>query len=310
MTAARAWPSRSLTVSGILNVAKPAGMTSFQVVRMVRRALDERHVGHAGTLDPGATGVLPICLGRATRLVEYILREPKIYHARLRLGERSDTGDLEGTITPGADASDLTAEAVAEALQGFVGHIQQVPPMHSAVRHEGRHLYELARQGLEVERAARPVHILSINLLAFHPGPTAEAEVTVECHRGTYLRVLASDLGDRLGVGGLLAWLERTAYGPFLLESAVTLETLEAAPDPSTFLLPLELAVLNLPRVDLLPAGASAIRRGQGTWLAQPPALVAGTEVRAHGPDGRLLALGELRGAHLRPTKVLVAGGG
>ncbi len=297
-------------VTGMLNVAKPAGMTSFQVVRSVRRIFDERHVGHAGTLDPVATGVLPICLGRATRLVEYLLSEAKTYHAVIRLGERSDTGDLEGTVTAGGSAEGLTESQVAAALTTFVGRIEQVPPMHSAVRHEGRHLYELARAGVEVERKPRPVDIHRAELLRLTPGPVALAEVEVECGRGTYLRVLASDLGERLGTGGVLGWLERTAYGPFRIAEAVALADLEAAPDPAVHLLPPESAVASLPRVELLPAGAMAVRRGSGAWLSRPAALAPGAQVRAHALDGRLLAIGEVHGGHFRPLKVLAPLGG
>ncbi len=297
-------------VTGVLNVAKPAGLTSFQVVRAVRRVFDERHVGHAGTLDPVATGVLPLFLGRATRLVEYLLEEPKTYHAVIRLGERSETGDLEGTVVPGSSAAQLTSEGVEAALSTFLGRIEQVPPMHSAVRHEGRHLYELARAGVEVERRARPVDIHRATLLAFRPGPVAEAEVEVTCGRGTYLRVLATDLGERLGTGGLLGWLERTSYGPFRLADAVALADLEVAPDPFAFLLPPEAALASLPRVDLLPAAAMVVRRGGGAWLPRPGPLAPGTVVRAHGLDGRLLAVGEVHGGHFRPLKVLAPLGG
>jgi tRNA pseudouridine55 synthase len=189
-------------------------VTSFQAVREVRRILGERRVGHAGTLDPAATGLLPICVGQATRLVDYLHQQPKRYHCVLRLGERSTTMDLEGEVSRSGDASAVDAAAVREALARFVGDIEQVPPMHSAVRHDGRHLYELAREGLDVERQPRPVTILEARLLELRPGEVAEAEVDVLCGKGTYMRVLASDVGDALGTGGLLAWLERTAYGP------------------------------------------------------------------------------------------------
>jgi len=172
-------------VTGLLNLAKPEGITSFAAIKMARRALDERHVGHAGTLDPAASGVLPLCVGRATRLVDYILRQPKTYHARLRLGEVSDTGDLEGEVRRSASAAQITRAEVAAALERFVGIVEQVPPMHSAVRHQGRHLYELARQGLTVERKPRLAEIRSIRLLAFSGGEVAEAEVEVVCGRGT-----------------------------------------------------------------------------------------------------------------------------
>ncbi|MGH7704362.1 MAG: tRNA pseudouridine(55) synthase TruB [Candidatus Dormibacteria bacterium] len=305
-------PSRETpTANGVLNLAKPEGITSFAAIKTARQALGERHVGHAGTLDPAATGVLPLCVGRATRLVEYIMRQPKTYHARLRLGQVSDTGDLEGEVRPAASAAHLAEPEVAAALEKFVGIVQQVPPMHSAVRHRGRHLYELARQGLTVERQARPAEIRSIILQSFAPGVVAEAEVEVVCGRGTYLRVLATDLGEALGVGGVLAWLERTEYGPFKLAQAVTLESLVAAPDPRSYLLPPEVALEMVPRIDLLPAGALAVRRGQSVWIQRglegaPVVPGAGVEVRAHAPDGRLLALGEVTGLRFRPTKVLL----
>ncbi|MGC1405469.1 MAG: tRNA pseudouridine(55) synthase TruB [Candidatus Dormiibacterota bacterium] len=299
------------TVTGLLNLAKPEGMTSFAAIKMARRALDERHIGHAGTLDPAASGVLPLCVGRATRLVEYILRQPKTYHARLRLGEVSDTGDLEGEVRRSESAAHLTEAAVAAALEQFVGIVQQVPPMHSAVRHQGRHLYELARQGLTVERRSRPAEIRSITLRSFAAGEVAEAEVEVVCGRGTYLRVLATDLGERLEVGGVLAWLERTEYGPFKIADAVGLDDLMASSDPRSYLLPPELALEMVPRIELLPAGALAVQRGQSVWVQRAPespidASAPSLEVRAHGPDGRLVALGEVTGLRFRPTKVLL----
>ncbi|HUY53779.1 MAG TPA: tRNA pseudouridine(55) synthase TruB [Candidatus Nanopelagicaceae bacterium] len=300
-------------VSGVLNLAKPEGITSFAAIRVARDALQERHVGHAGTLDPAASGVLPLCVGRATRLVEYILRQSKTYHARLRLGQMSDTGDLEGELQTVASAAHLTQADVETALLDFVGLVQQVPPMHSAVRHQGRHLYELARQGLTVERKARTAEIHSIRLTKFTPGEVAEAEVEVICGKGTYLRVLASDLGDKLGVGGVLAWLERTEYGPFKLTEAVSLEQLVAAPAPRALLLPPEVVLQAIPRIELHPAGALAVRRGQGTWIQRPLEGApegAAVEVRAHGPDGQLLAVGELTGLRFKPLKVLLPLGG
>ena len=298
-------------LTGLLNLAKPEGITSFMAIKMARRALGERHVGHAGTLDPAATGVLPLCVGRATRLVEYILRQPKTYHARLRLGEVSNTGDLEGEVRRSESAAHLTEADVAAALEQFVGIVQQVPPMHSAVRHQGRHLYELARQGVTVERKSRPAEIRRITLRSFITGEVAEAEVEVVCGRGTYLRVLATDLGERLQVGGVLAWLERTEYGPFKIADAVKLEELMESSNPRSYLLPAELAVEMVPRIDLLPAGALAVQRGQSVWIQRAPDLGAEQpgptqEVRAHGPDGRLVALGEVTGLRFRPTKVLL----
>ena len=290
--------------AGILPLDKPAGITSFDAVREVRRIYGERRVGHAGTLDPTATGLLPICVGRATRLVDYFHAQPKTYHCIVRLGERSETFDREGTISPGSDASALTEADVSTALRGFVGEIMQTPPMHSAVRHEGRHLYELAREGLEVERTPRVAVIHSAELVGFRPGAVAEAEIVVVSGKGAYMRVLAADLGERLGTGGLLGWLSRTAYGALRIEEAITLDALARLDDPRTALLPLGVAVSHLPRIDLGPQQAAQVRRGQGVWLPRARQDIAG-ECAVFEAAGELLALGEVQGGLLRPSKVL-----
>jgi tRNA pseudouridine55 synthase len=299
-------PVRAATTrSGIVAIDKPAGMTSFDVVRVVRRIFDERRVGHAGTLDPTATGLLPICIGQATRLVDYFHQQTKTYRCVVRFGERSDTLDTEGEVVAGTDASALTEADVRVAAARFVGDIEQVPPMHSAVRHEGKHLYELARSGQEVERKARPVRIEGIEVMAFRPGPRAEAELEVVSGKGAYMRVLAADVGDAVGTGALLAWLSRTAYGGLRLEDAVTPDALAQYDDPSQALLPPDRAVSFLPRVDLAPQQATMIGRGQSVWLPRLPDLTAGHQCRVHSADGRLIAIGEITGNLLRPTKVL-----
>ena len=291
--------------SGIVAIDKPAGMTSFDAVRVVRRVFDERRVGHAGTLDPTATGLLPICIGQATRLVDYFHQQSKTYHCLVRFGERSDTLDTEGEVVSGGDASALTEADVRRVADRFVGDIEQVPPMHSAVRHEGRHLYELARSGQQVERKARPVRIESIEVTAFRPGPRAEAELVVVSGKGAYMRVLAAEIGESLGTGALLAWLSRTAYGALRVEDAVTPDALAEYDDPATALLPPERAVSFLPRVDLAPQQTTMIGRGQSVWLPRVPELSAGNQCRVHSADGRLIAIGEIAGNLLRPTKVL-----
>lgn len=306
MTPTAAGPRTATTTrSGILAIDKPAGMTSFDAVRAVRRIYNERRVGHAGTLDPTATGLLPVCIGQATRLVDYFHQQSKTYRCVVRFGEVSDTLDTEGTVVPAGDATTLTEDAVRAAALQFVGDIEQVPPMHSAVRHEGKHLYELARSGQEVERKARTARIDSIDLTAFRPGPRAEAELTVVSGKGTYMRVLAADIGERLGTGALLAWLARTAYGPLTVADAVTPEALAEYADPNTALLPLDSAVSFLPRVDLGPQQATMVGRGQSVWLPRVPELTAGNQCRIHSSDGRLIAIGEIAGNLMRPTKVL-----
>ena len=289
---------------GILPLDKPAGITSFDAVREVRRVYGERRVGHAGTLDPTATGLLPICVGRATRLVDYFHAQPKTYHCVVRLGERSETFDTEGVVSRGSDASALTEADVTAALRLFVGEIMQTPPMHSAVRHEGRHLYELAREGVEVERTPRRAVIHSAELVAFRPGAVAEAEIVVMSGKGAYMRVLAADLGERLGTGGLLGWLSRTVYGSLRLEDAISLDALSRLDDPRTALLPLGVAVSHLPRLDLGPQQAALVRRGQGVWLPRAQQDVHG-ECAVFEAAGDLVALGEVQGGLLRPSKVL-----
>jgi tRNA pseudouridine55 synthase len=290
---------------GVLPLDKPAGITSFDAIRQVRRILGERRMGHAGTLDPTATGLLPICVGRSTRFVDYFHAQPKTYHCVVRLGERSDTSDTEGVVIPGADASGVDANRVRVELQRFVGDIDQIPPMHSAVRHEGRHLYELARAGEEVTREPRRVTIHSAELVDFRPGVVAEAEIVVVSGKGAYMRVLASDLGEALGTGALLGWLSRTSYGTLRLGSAISLEQLAALEDPWSALLPPEIAVAHLPQVALGPAQVQQVRRGQSVWLPRAVLPDVTGECRIHDPTGELVGIGELNGGLLRPTKVL-----
>jgi tRNA pseudouridine55 synthase len=290
---------------GVLPLDKPAGITSFDAIRQVRRILGERRVGHAGTLDPTATGLLPICVGRSTRFVDYFHAQPKTYHCVVRLGERSDTCDTEGVVVTGADASALTADRVRSELTRFNGEIDQIPPMHSAVRHEGKHLYELARAGEEVVREPRRVTIYSADLVDFRPGAVAEAEIVVVSGKGAYMRVLAAELGDALGTGGLLGWLARTSYGTLGLSSAITLEQFEAMEEPWLALLPPEVAVAHLPLVNLGPAQVQQIRRGQSVWLPRSILPDVAGECRMHDPTGELIGIGELNGGLLRPTKVL-----
>jgi tRNA pseudouridine55 synthase len=299
-------PAKAATSSsGILAIDKAAGMTSFDAVRAVRRIFNERRVGHAGTLDPTATGLLPVCIGQATRLVDYFHQQTKTYRCVVRFGERSDTLDTEGAVVAGRDASGVTEPDVRTAAEAFVGDIEQVPPMHSAVRHEGKHLYELARTGQEVERKPRVVRIESIEVTGFRGGPRAEADLEVVSGKGAYMRVLAAEMGEALGTGALLAWLSRTAYGSLTLDDAVSLDALGRYADPLTALLPMDRAVAFLPRVDLGPQQATMVGRGQPVWLPRAPEMTAGKQCRVHSADGRLIAIGEIAGNLLRPTKVL-----
>jgi tRNA pseudouridine55 synthase len=292
-------------INGVVPLNKGLGMTSFQAVAAVRRIFGEKRVGHAGTLDPMASGMLPICIGQATRLVDYFHMQSKRYHCRVRLGETSNTLDTEGEVTSSGDASNLDEATVRAALPAFVGEISQVPPMYSAVRIDGKHLYELARQGQEIERAARTVTVTSVELLSFTPGAVAEVELDVICGKGAYMRVLAADLGETLGCGGLLAWLERTSYGTLTVENSVTVEQLAAMEDPKQALLPPSVAVDGLARIDLPNPLAAQVRRGQSVWVPKLPDPRPQGEVAVHAADGTLIAVGEMQGGLLRPVKVM-----
>ncbi len=222
--AALAARTKQLPMSGILNIDKPAGMTSHDVVAAIRRASKEQRVGHAGTLDPLATGVLLVCIGSATRIIEHLQDHPKKYRADIHLGVTTDTYDAEGQVTYRAPSVDIDRAQVEEALAGFRGTIQQVPPMYSALKREGRPLYELARAGLEVEREPRTVEIFRLEITDWKP-PIIQMEV--ECSKGTYIRSLAHDLGKKLGVGAHLRGLVRLASGRFTLDGAESLATVE-----------------------------------------------------------------------------------
>lgn len=220
-----------LPPEGVLVVDKPAGMTSHDVVDRVRRIAGTRRVGHTGTLDPAATGVLVVCLGRATRLVTALQAGTKTYAAVARLGTTTDSDDLDGEVLSTVDTSALDEQAVCGALSAFQGELEQVPPMVSAVRVDGERLHARARRGEVVDRPARRVHVESILLDRFTPGPAAEVAFLVSCSAGTYVRSLARDLGAALGVGGTLASLRRVSNGPFVVDEAVTLDALESAPE-------------------------------------------------------------------------------
>lgn len=294
--------------NGVLNVLKPPGMTSHDVVDEVRRLFGLRRVGHAGTLDPGAAGVLPVCLGRATRISEYLLGSDKEYRAVLALGAITDTHDAQGTLVREADASRVTAEALEEVLRDFRGTIRQVPPMVSAARHLGHRLYELAREGREVERQSRAVSVYSLELVRWWPGRRARAVLALACSKGTYVRTLCHDIGEALGVGGYLHFLVRTRHGPFSQEGAVTLEELAAAVREGAagrHLIPPARALDFLPAVELRPEEVERVRHGMPPLPRLAARLGAGVGLRG-GLAGRLVRLldgtGELVGlARLYP---------
>ena len=210
-----------MDIIGFLNVDKPVGITSHDVVKRIRRLLNIKKIGHTGTLDPLATGVLVLCLGRATRLIQFLDESEKVYHTRIRLGIETDTNDREGTPVRQTDPSIITYEAVEAACRMFVGEMQQVPPMYSAIKKNGTRLYKLARAGETVDREPRTVRIDEIRIVSFHNPMLA---LSITCSRGTYIRSLAHDLGHTLNCGAHLDQLRRTRSGPFTIDSARTLE--------------------------------------------------------------------------------------
>jgi tRNA pseudouridine55 synthase len=287
---------------GLLNLNKPIGMTSRAVVDRVVRALGRRvKVGHAGTLDPLASGVLVVCVGAATRLIEYVQRQPKTYRTVIRLGARSDTHDADGVVTLVPGASDPGIDAVRPALSAQVGKFLQQPPEFSALKVDGRRAYVLARAGESVTLAARPVTIHRVDLLAYD-WPRLDLEV--ECEGGTYIRSIARDVGEALGGGGLVEVLVRTRIGVFTLDDAVDPERLSADTIPG-LLRPSREAVAFLPTVTASAGQVPDIAQGRPIAGEAPPG-----EVAILGPDGCLIAVGASDPVTRRvaPRRVLIGG--
>jgi tRNA pseudouridine55 synthase len=294
--------------SGVLVVDKPAGATSFDMVALLRRRLGVRRVGHAGTLDPAATGVLPLLLGEATKLVPYLADEDKEYVATIRFGVTTDTQDLTGRVLSTAEVPPLTAARVTAATRPFVGRIRQVPPMFSALHHQGRRLYELAREGIEVSREPRDVVIHDIVVEAVSD---ATATLRVVCGRGTYMRALAADLGAALGCGGAIERLVRTRVGAFALELALPALEIAAATADSLWgrVFPPESVLGHLSAFHVSDAAAAAFVHGQAIDLTRPPDRPEGCLIRVHDEAGLMLGIGELiaGGRRLKPLRILHA---
>jgi tRNA pseudouridine55 synthase len=281
-------------VDGILNINKPPGKTSFAVVALVRRLIGERRVGHAGTLDPAATGVLPICFGQGTRVSRFLMDTTKCYQARLELGVTTDTHDACGEITTRKDPSCVSQEQFTSALTAFTGEIQQTPPMYSAVKHHGRRLYELAYRGITVTRSSRPARIHSLRLIEWQP-PLATIEVT--CGKGTYIRSLAHDLGEALGCGAIVQDLVRLRCGPFDISDAVSVAELENAARNDCWrplVYPIDTVLLHWAAVVVSDAAGDAIRNGRPVPVADEVGLAqaaAEGRCRAYTDDGCFLGV-------------------
>ena len=296
---------------GILVVSKPPGPTSHDVVALVRRLAATKRVGHGGTLDPFAAGVLPVFLGRATRVVEFHMGDRKAYRATVCFGASSTTDDLEGELTPAAGPAPKR-EDVESALPAITGTIRQRPPAYSAIKIDGRRAYAIARAGETVEIAEREVTIHALDLVSWDDSDPDRpiAIVDVVCSAGTYIRALARDLGARLASAAYLGALTRTASGPFRIEAAVTLDDVRAAAAEGPaglepLLLPVDSGLDAFPVVELSPEELRAVARGQ---FVRPTAGIPGPgeRYRLFGPDGTLVAIAARQGDRLAPDKVFV----
>ncbi len=301
---------RGRPLDGILVLDKPAGMSSNQALQSAKRLFFAAKAGHTGSLDPLATGVLPLCFGEATKFSQYLLDADKAYESTITLGCATDTGDAEGEVLQECDAAGVTEDSVREALTAFEGEIEQVPSMYSAIKHQGQPLYKLARQGVEVERKARRVVIKTLQVRAFRPGPRAEVDIYLECSKGTYVRSLAEDLGTALGVGGHVSVLRRTQAGPFGIEDSVSLSTLEALKaggelqQMDRLLKPAHAALDALPLVRLSESGGYYMRQGQPVLVPNAP---CDGIVRVALETGEFLGVGEiLDDGRVAPRRLVV----
>lgn len=262
-------------VNGILLLDKPLGMSSNGALQKVKYLFFAAKAGHTGSLDPLATGVLPICLGEATKFTQFLLDADKQYRATFRFGIATASGDADGEILSENGAEDLTAKQVEAVLAEFRGDISQVPSMYSALKHQGQPLYKLAREGIEIEREARPVTIYSLEMAAFRPGEFPEADVEIYCSKGTYVRTLAEDIGTQLGCGAYVSKLHRNAAGPFDEADTITVAALETlreehqAEELDYLLKPMDAGIKHLMEVELSEDTAFYFRQGQPVMAPQ-----------------------------------------
>ncbi len=300
-----------LAAGGYLNINKPQGWTSTDVVRKLKGVTRAKKIGHGGTLDPLATGVLPICVGSATRFADTVLLGTKSYRITMTLGSSTNTYDSEGDTTAEADWSSITRKQVVESLKDFRGKFDQVPPMFSALHHNGQRLYELARKGIEVERPARPVETMSLELVEFN---APEVILDVECGHGFYARTLVHDIGEKLVTHAHMTGLVRTHAGVFNLENTVTIEQVIAAADSGDWrdvAMPIDTTLQHMRQATLTSAQVEMV--GYGRQIAvydigKAGDFESGDRIRAYAPDGELLAILIFEPEKLgwRPEKVLM----
>ncbi len=280
-------------LSGVINIYKEKGFTSHDVVAKMRGILKQKKIGHTGTLDPDAVGVLPVCLGSATKLCDMLTDRDKEYVAVLKLGVETDTQDTTGTVLKESEVT-VTEEQVKEVILSFVGDYAQIPPMYSALKVDGKKLYELARQGKEVERKARPVTIYDIEILDMN---LPEVTIRVACSKGTYIRTLCHDIGAKLGCGGAMASLKRTKAGAFLLDTAITLSELEKIRDEEkidSVLVPVDAMFDELAAVHVPDDVLKLVKNGNTFWTNQifeRRRFGDGEEVRVYDSAGKFYGI-------------------
>lgn len=293
-------------MDGIVNVMKPAGMTSHDVVAKLRRIYHTRKVGHTGTLDPDAVGVLPVCIGQATRLVEYLTDKEKTYKTVMKFGSETNTQDASGEVTVTTELPSLSREEFVAVTQQFIGEIQQIPPMYSAIKKDGQPLYKLARQGIDVEVEPRPVVIHEIKVLMYQP---ESAMLEIRCGKGTYIRTLCQDIARACGSSGHMAYLMRTKSGVFGADTAVALSRLEESEHPEQFLMDMNTSLADMPALAVEDA-AMLVRVQNGLAQRVPGAaqLAEGTVCRALDSQGNLVAIGTIEKESFQPNKVFKSG--
>ncbi|MDJ0555596.1 MAG: tRNA pseudouridine(55) synthase TruB [Microcoleaceae cyanobacterium MO_207.B10] len=284
-------------MQGFLNLNKPSGMTSHDCVAKVRKLLHLKRVGHGGTLDPAATGVLPIALGKVTRLLQF-LRSEKAYHGTVRFGVVTATDDLEGEIVKSTPAPQLTLADIEALLPGFIGKIQQLPPSYSAIQVQGKRLYDLARQGKTVEVPTRNVEVFKIEIIGWRNGDFPEVDLAIACGAGTYIRAIARDLGAALNTGGTLAALTRTESSGFSLKDSLTFEEIEMQLQEKRFsLLAPEVALAHLPKIDILAEDSKKWCQGQRLALERVGKIEeyqADLPLRVYQQEDKFLGIGKL----------------
>ena len=296
-------------IDGLLVVDKPAGISSNAALQTAKRAFNAAKAGHTGSLDPLATGVLPLCFGEATKFSRFLLDADKAYLSTFRLGVTTATGDAEGDVLASGDPSAITSAQVEQVLAQFIGSIEQTPSMYSAIKHNGQPLYKLAREGKEVARKSRSVTIHSLEMLSFEAGEHASVQVRLSCSKGTYVRSIAEDMGQVLGCGAHVSALRRISSGPFTIAQSIPLADIEALAASSNvealnaLLLPMETILAELPEVRLSEDSAFYLRQGQAVMVGQCP--LQGF-VRLVSPSGSLLGVGEPLGdGRLAPRRLI-----